>query len=547
MASARFIVSRRVVLPTGIAPAAVRIEAGRIAAVLAPDAVPAEAAAGGDVLDVGDAVLMPGVVDTHVHLNEPGRTEWEGFETATRAAAAGGITTVCDMPLNSIPVTTTAAALRTKVDAVSTHAWVDWALWGGVVPGNAPDLEALLAAGALGAKCFLVHSGIDEFPDVTEADLDLAMPILARHGAVLLVHAEVPGPIAAAEPAAATARPDGRYPDVACPEAAAASEGVAYALSAPDAMASATVGWLLNGHAVMLVYGRYYACDDLDGDIADMRAALGYLTTRADADPQHVAITGNSWGGFLALFGAVNAPPGLHLDAVVPMNPPSDFVDWLSYLDELATTWPRPADLAFFLSYKRRVLRASGGAPGVGDFTRFRHAAVCAGLGATPTLLLHDEWDTLIPIRQSQGLVTTCSRDGMWWPRQGTLDPLVVGLDHGLLGKEPGYPSVFTFAQVYLLARLNDAQHPIIALASRPAIASYLGLIHAEQVAGGQLGHALARLREAAGARIFFYIVDEMQTVEAAAVLAQGINTHWNTSYTAASLRTQLALGLPPL
>ena len=208
MASARFIVSRRVVLPTGIAPAAVRIEAGRIAAVLAPDAVPAEAAAGGDVLDVGDAVLMPGVVDTHVHLNEPGRTEWEGFETATRAAAAGGITTVCDMPLNSIPVTTTAAALRTKVDAVSTHAWVDWALWGGVVPGNAPDLEALLAAGALGAKCFLVHSGIDEFPDVTEADLDLAMPILARHGAVLLVHAEVPGPIAAAEPAAATARPD---------------------------------------------------------------------------------------------------------------------------------------------------------------------------------------------------------------------------------------------------------------------------------------------------------------------------------------------------
>ena len=346
---------------------------------------------------------------------------------------------------------------------------------------------------------------------------------------------------------AATARPDGRYPDVACPEAAAASEGVAYALSAPDAMASATVGWLLNGHAVMLVYGRYYACDDLDGDIADMRAALGYLTTRADADPQHVAITGNSWGGFLALFGAVNAPPGLHLDAVVPMNPPSDFVDWLSYLDELATTWPRPADLAFFLSYKRRVLRASGGAPGVGDFTRFRHAAVCAGLGATPTLLLHDEWDTLIPIRQSQGLVTTCSRDGMWWPRQGTLDPLVVGLDHGLLGKEPGYPSVFTFAQVYLLARLNDAQHPIIALASRPAIASYLGLIHAEQVAGGQLGHALARLREAAGARIFFYIVDEMQTVEAAAMLAQGINTHWNTSYTAASLRTQLALGLPPL
>ena len=143
-------------------------------------------------------MLLPGAVDTHVHVNEPGRTEWEGFETATRAAAAGGVTTIVDMPLNSIPVTTSPPALEVKARAAGGHATVDYAFWGGLVPSNTDQLAPLARAGVCGFKCFLVPSGIDEFPPVTERDLRPAMVQLAGLGLPLLVHAELPGPIARA-------------------------------------------------------------------------------------------------------------------------------------------------------------------------------------------------------------------------------------------------------------------------------------------------------------------------------------------------------------
>jgi allantoinase len=184
--------SRRVVREGTIGPAAVHVQGGVIAAITRHDDLPRDA----EVVDAGDLVVMPGVVDCHVHVNEPGRTEWEGFETATRAAAAGGITTIVDMPLNSDPVTTTLAALRAKEESATPRCWVDHSFWGGVIPGNQGELEPLMDAGLPGFKCFLVHSGIDDFPDVTEKDLRIAMPILARRGSVLLVHAEVPGPMA---------------------------------------------------------------------------------------------------------------------------------------------------------------------------------------------------------------------------------------------------------------------------------------------------------------------------------------------------------------
>ena len=190
------ILSTRVVTPAGVAPAAVAIAGGVITAIhdhaAAPDAA--------RQLDVGDAALLPGVVDTHVHVNEPGRTEWEGFETATRAAAAGGVTTIVDMPLNSVPVTTTVTALELKARAAAGQATVDYAFWGGVVPGNTDQLAPLARAGARGFKCFLVPSGIDEFSPVTERDLRPAMAKLAGLGLPLLVHAELPGPIARAAP-----------------------------------------------------------------------------------------------------------------------------------------------------------------------------------------------------------------------------------------------------------------------------------------------------------------------------------------------------------
>jgi allantoinase len=184
--------STRVVLPDGERPAAVHVEGDTIVRVAAYDDLPA----GAEVIDAGSLAVSPGIVDTHVHVNEPGRTEWEGFDTATRAAAAGGVTTIVDMPLNSIPATTTAEALDAKRRAASGRCHVDVAFWGGVVPGNHHHLDALVGAGVRGFKCFLVPSGVEEFPAVDEDDLRRAMPILAHHGVPLLVHAESPQVIA---------------------------------------------------------------------------------------------------------------------------------------------------------------------------------------------------------------------------------------------------------------------------------------------------------------------------------------------------------------
>ena len=141
--------------------------------------------------DFGDAVIMPGVIDAHVHVNEPGRTEWEGFDTATLAAAAGGITTIVDMPLNSSPVTTSVAALHQKLAAAQVNLHVNCGFYGGLVPGNAGELEGLIKEGVMGIKAFLTHSGIDDFPNVGEAELNEAMPLLARYGVPLLVHCEL--------------------------------------------------------------------------------------------------------------------------------------------------------------------------------------------------------------------------------------------------------------------------------------------------------------------------------------------------------------------
>lgn len=178
--------SRRIVTPDGLRDGALLIHDGRIVEIADRDRA---ATLDGD--DLGDLAILPGLVDVHVHVNEPGRTEWEGFETATRAAAAGGVTTLVDMPLNASPVTTRVAALEQKLAAARGKLAVDVAFHGGLVPGNAADIEPLIDAGVVGIKAFLVHSGIDDFPNATEADLRAAMPILARRNVPLLVHAEL--------------------------------------------------------------------------------------------------------------------------------------------------------------------------------------------------------------------------------------------------------------------------------------------------------------------------------------------------------------------
>jgi allantoinase len=183
---------RWVALPDTIGPRSIYIQDDRIVSLAGYDDIPS----GCEVIDLGhESVVMPGLVDTHVHINSPGRTEWEGFQSATRAAAAGGVTTLVDMPLNSVPPTTTLAGFKTKLDSAANACFVDVGFWGGVVPGNTAELARMLETGVVGFKCFLVPSGVDEFPHVTEDDLREAMPELTRLGALLIVHAELPGPL----------------------------------------------------------------------------------------------------------------------------------------------------------------------------------------------------------------------------------------------------------------------------------------------------------------------------------------------------------------
>jgi allantoinase len=180
----KILTSSRVVTPNGVGRKYMAIENSKIFKI-------SDSLIAGELIDKGDLVIMAGLVDTHVHVNEPGRTDWEGFETATKACAAGGITTVVDMPLNCSPVTTTKEALDIKLKEVKGKLYVDTGFWGGVVPDSVDKLDELLRSGVLGVKSFLIHSGIDEFPEMKEADLERAMPILSKYQVPYLIHAEL--------------------------------------------------------------------------------------------------------------------------------------------------------------------------------------------------------------------------------------------------------------------------------------------------------------------------------------------------------------------
>ena len=179
--------SKRVVLPNGIQEAVVMLNEGLIVDVLST----LPAGNNFQLIELENKLLMPGVIDPHVHINEPGRTEWEGFDTATKAALAGGITTLVDMPLNSSPVTTTAKAFDEKMLAAQNKLHTNVGFWGGLIPGNENEIEPLIQKGVLGFKAFLTHSGIDDFPNATEDELRMAMPIIAKYNLPLLVHCEL--------------------------------------------------------------------------------------------------------------------------------------------------------------------------------------------------------------------------------------------------------------------------------------------------------------------------------------------------------------------
>jgi allantoinase len=186
--------SKRVVTQQGTRPGALLVEDETIRAICRPSEIPADAI----VHDCGNEALLPGLVDTHVHINQPGRTEWEGFRTATQAAAAGGYTTLVDMPLNCLPETTTVAALEEKRSSTQGDCFVDWAAWGGAVADNQQHILPLARAGVLGFKCFLIYPGCDGFTMIDQQQLEAALPFIAETGLPLLVHSELAGPIDAA-------------------------------------------------------------------------------------------------------------------------------------------------------------------------------------------------------------------------------------------------------------------------------------------------------------------------------------------------------------
>ncbi len=180
------IYSKRTLIEDKLVPATLFIKDGKIKDI--QNDKPSDTT---NLIDVGEDILMPGIIDPHVHINEPGRTDWEGFETATKAAAAGGITSLVDMPLNSAPVTTSVTAYQEKRNSTIRKLYVNCGFWAGLVPDNCQSLERLLDSGVLGIKAFLTHSGIDDFPNVTREHLEKAMPEIAKRNLPLLLHCEL--------------------------------------------------------------------------------------------------------------------------------------------------------------------------------------------------------------------------------------------------------------------------------------------------------------------------------------------------------------------
>ncbi|HLI60653.1 MAG TPA: allantoinase AllB [Solirubrobacteraceae bacterium] len=288
-------VAARAIVDGAERPAVVGVREGHIAAVLTErgdgSSEPGARLRAGETIRLGeDEVLLPGLVDTHVHMNEPGRTEWEGFDTGTRAAAAGGVTTVIDMPLNSVPSTTTVEALARKRDAAAPQVHVDVGFWGGAVPGNVGELADLHAAGVFGFKCFLVDSGVPEFPPLDPAGLAEAIAETARLGALLIVHAEDADAIAAA-PA-----PSGRSYD-------------AYLRSRPPAAEDRAIGRVLR--AARETSGRVHVLHlSSAGSLAQLRAARA----------EDVDVTVETCPHYLA-FAAEEIPDGAtHLKCAPPIR-----------------------------------------------------------------------------------------------------------------------------------------------------------------------------------------------------------------------------------
>lgn len=306
--------------------------------------------------------------------------------------------------------------------------------------------------------------------------------------------------------------------------------------------------YLLNGRAVVQAYGRFYAGGDLEDDVLDATAPYFFLQEKAtEINVDQVATFGNSWGGMMALFGAARAPASVNVRAIAALNPPSDFSDMVQWVtNDLPAAYPRPADVhSFFSPYLRRI-HASTGAGTSADYSAYQPGVLCAGLHGD-VLVPHDTWDTLVPQRETVALSSACPSkvSGLYWWRPEPTDYDAVNLDHGLLGQEPGYPSVYTFGTTHVGLTLNGPDEPLIVFAHPQALVAFLSTVAAAQGAGGSSGVALTSVLQLADPRVQAFDLQVNALTPGAALVASAVNQVWGTSYDATNIAAALSGGFP--
>lgn len=340
----------------------------------------------------------------------------------------------------------------------------------------------------------------------------------------------------------------GIQPDVDAPDYDGNDQIVYTPQSVQDAVNDAAI-WLLNGRAVVHAYARFYAGGNLEDDILDATAPYYFLEEKAaELDTQRIGTFGGSWGGMMALFGAARAPASVNVSAIAAVAPPSDFADLMAWAtSDLPAVYPRPADAeAFFSPYLRRM-RASVGEGASADYSRYGLTELCSNL-KHPAYVPHDRWDTLIPVRQTEAFESACPNlvSPVYWYREDPIDFDAVNLDHGLFGKETGYPTAYTFAATYLGLATSDASEPVIAVGHPEALVEFLTTVRAAQLASGPSGDALGAVQGLTDPRVQIFDLSSNQGGSGAAYVAAAVNQVWGTSYDATNVAGALSGGFPP-
>ncbi len=302
--------------------------------------------------------------------------------------------------------------------------------------------------------------------------------------------------------------------------------------------------FIINGISVVRTYGRFYAGGSLQDDCLDSVAPYYFALSRPDEfDLERIASFGMSWGGMMAVFGAVGAPAGARPIVVAAVAPPTDFSDFVEWALANPQHYAAPQTIeAFWSPYLRRIYASTGGPPPGQGYASYSQDAVCGAISGQ-LLLFHDEWDTLVPVRQSQNLAVLCpgTVQPMYWYRQTPLDFEANRMSHGPFDGVDGFPTSLSFALLSVLSSLGHDQ--IYAYFEQASLRGYLGLLREEQLSGASPVDSLPRLQELADPRVVIFQDD--QYIPGAQMLAEAFNAVYGTNYDAETLRLALQSGLP--